>query len=105
MRKNSLPKGLVLMSEYLTDVTAVSSKGQIVLPKRIRNSLSLIPGAKLMVMSDGENILLKPIHKPDISEFRSMMKEAEQWASDVGMKNSDIDDAIKAVRKAGKTNS
>ena len=88
------------MSEYLTDVTAVSSKGQVVLPKAIRDSLSLISGAKLMVISDGENILLKPIHKPDISEFRAMMKEAERWASDVGMKESDIGDAIKAVRKA-----
>ena len=93
------------MSEYLTEVTAISSKGQIVLPKVIRNSLSLIPGAKLMVMSDGENILLKPIRKPDLSEFQAMMKEAEQWASDVGMKESDIDFAIKAVRKARKTDS
>lgn len=88
------------MSEYLTDVTAVSSKGQVVLPKAIRDSLSLISGAKLMVMSDGENILLKPIRKPDISEFRSMMEKAEQWASDVGMSEDDIDSAIKAVRKA-----
>lgn len=88
------------MSEYLTDVTAVSSKGQIVLPKAIRDSLSLISGAKLMLMCDGENILLKPIRKPDITEFRAMMKEAEQWASDVGMKKKDIDEAIKAVRKA-----
>ena len=87
------------MSEYLTDVTAISSKGQVVLPKAIRDSLSLISGAKLMVMSDGENILLKPIRKPDISEFRSMMKEAEQWASDVGMKEDDISEAIKAIRK------
>ena len=73
------------MSEYVTDVTAVSSKGQIVLPKTIRDSLSLMTGARLMVMCDGENILLKPIRKPDISEFRSMMDAAKDWASDVGM--------------------
>ena len=43
------------MSQYLTDVTAVSTKGQIVLPKSIRDSLSLVTGARLMVLCDGEN--------------------------------------------------
>ena len=91
------------MSEYVTDVTAVSSKGQIVLPKTIRDSLSLMTGARLMVMCDGENILLKPIRKPDISEFRSMMDAAKDWASDVGMKEEDIDEAIRDLRKTKKT--
>lgn len=88
------------MSEYLTDVTAVSSKGQVVLPKNIRNSLSLVSGTKLMVMCDGENILLKPIRKPDLSEFYSMMDQAEKWAAEVGMTEEDIDNAIQEVRKA-----
>lgn len=88
------------MSQYLTDVTAVSSRGQVVLPKAIRDALALIPGAKLMVLSDGENILLKPIRKPDISEFRAMMDQSAQWAADVGMKEEDIDNAIREVRKA-----
>lgn len=88
------------MSQYLTDVTAVSSRGQVVLPKAIRDALALIPGAKLMVLSDGENILLKPIRKPDISEFKSMMDQSAQWAADVVMKEEDIDTAIREVRKA-----
>ena len=86
------------MSGYLTEVTAVSSKGQVVLPKAIRDSLSLIAGAKLMVLCDGENILLKPIRKPDISEFRGMMDQAAKWAADVGMTEDDITDAIREVR-------
>ena len=90
------------MSEYVTDVTAVSSKGQIVLPKTIRDSLSLMTGARLMVMCDGENILLKPIRKPDISEFRSIMDAAKDWASDVGMKEEDIDEAIRDLRRTKK---
>ncbi len=88
------------MSQYLTEVTAVSSKGQVVLPKSIRDSLALTPGAKLMVLSDGESILLKPIRKPDLNEFRAMMDGAAQWAADVGMTANDIDEAIAEVRKA-----
>ena len=88
------------MSQYLTDVTAVSTKGQIVLPKSIRDSLSLVTGARLMVLCDGENILLKPIRKPDISEFRAMMDQAAQWADEAGMTEADISDAIQEVREA-----
>ncbi len=88
------------MSQYLSEVTAVSSKGQVVLPKSIRESLSLTPGAKLMVFSDGENILLKPIRKPDLNEFRVLMDGAAQWAADAGMTTDDINEAIAEVRKA-----
>lgn len=87
------------MSQYLSAVTAVSSKGQVVLPKSIRDSLSLAPGAKLMVLSDGENILIKPIRKPDISEFRILMDGAAQWAAEAGMTTDDINEAIAEVRK------
>ncbi len=93
------------MTQYLTDVTTVSSKGQIVLPKPIRDSLSLMSGARLMVLCDGENILLKPIRKPDISEFRAMMDQAAQWADEAGMTETDIDEAIRDVRKARRSDS
>ena len=66
----------------------------------IRDALALLPGAKLMVLSDGESILLKPIRRPDVSEFREMMDQTAQWAAEVGMKEEDIDVAIREVRKA-----
>ena len=92
------------MSQYVTEMTAISSKGQVVLPKAIRDSLSLTPGAKLMVFSDGENILLKPIRKPDLSEFHALMDGAAQWAKEAGMTEEDIADAVKNVRKAHRKN-
>ncbi len=83
----------------ISDVTALSSKGQVVLPKAIRDALALSPGSRLMVFSDGDNILLKPIKQPDISEFNMLMDKANKWAQDVGMTETDITDAIKEVRK------
>ena len=90
------------MSQYLTEITVVSSRGQVVLPKNVRDSLALVPGAKLMVLSDGESILLKPIKKPDISEFRDMMNIAAEWAREAGMTEDDITEAIATVRKRRK---
>lgn len=90
------------MSQYVSDITAVSSKGQVVLPKAIREKLQIVPGVKLMVFSDGNNILLKPIPEPDISEFRNLMDATSKWATDVGMTEEDIDSAIKTVRSRRK---
>lgn len=86
------------MTQYLTDVTSVSTKGQVVLPKSIRDSLTLQSGTKLLVVSDGQSIVLKPIEMPDISEFRNLMEAAASWADEVGMTEEDISSAITTVR-------
>lgn len=82
-------------------ITAMSTRGQIVLPKKIRTALKLDAGTQFIVFSDSENILLKPIKVPSVSEFNSLLKRAQKWAADSGMQESDIADAIKAVRKKG----
>ena len=86
------------MSQYMSDITALSSKGQVVLPKAIRECMGIDTGAKLMVISDGNSIILKPIVMPDIKEFRKMMDSASKWAKEVGMAEEDVADAIKTVR-------
>jgi AbrB family looped-hinge helix DNA binding protein len=45
-------------------VTSVSSKGQVVIPADIRESMGITIGAKLIIFTDGENLLLKPIQAP-----------------------------------------
>ncbi len=90
------------MEVPLIDYTTVSTKGQVVLPKQIREVLSLTPGSQLVVMSDGDNILMKPVKQPSLSEFSALMDAAKDWAAGVGMKESDINDAIKEVRNRKK---
>jgi AbrB family looped-hinge helix DNA binding protein len=41
------------------DVT-ISSKGQLVLPKEIRNKFRLNSGSKIKIIVDGEQIILQP---------------------------------------------
>ena len=86
------------MPQYLSEITTVSSKGQVVLPVSIRNAMNIQPGAKLMIFSDGESILLEPIIEPDTSEVRAMLDAANAWAAEVGLTEGDVEDAIKTVR-------
>jgi AbrB family looped-hinge helix DNA binding protein len=41
--------------------TTLTSKGQVTIPKQIRDSLSLKPGSKLTLdINDGRNLILRP---------------------------------------------
>ena len=80
-------------------ITAMSTKGQIVLPKKIRTALYLNAGTQFVVFSDNDNILLKPIKEPNIAEFEAVLSKFQNWAKEVGVTEADIDEAIKEVRK------
>ncbi len=79
--------------------TALSSKGQIVLPQKLRKNLSLAAGTLFVVFSDDDNILLKPVRMPSVSDFDRVLRRTRSWAKKVGMEASDISDAVKAVRR------
>lgn len=85
-----------------TATTSLSSKGQIVLPVELRKKLSLSEGAKFFIMCEDENIMLKVIQKPDEKEFFKMVDKENQWAKEVGLKESDVSEAIKKVRASHK---
>ena len=80
-------------------ITAMSTRGQIVLPKKIRSALNLDAGTQFIVFSDQGNILLKPITEPKLSDFEAVLKKANRWASETGLQESDINRAVKAVRR------
>ncbi len=85
-----------------TSTTSLSSKGQIVLPADLRKKLSLREGRRFFIFSEGSNIMLKPIQEPDEQEFFQLLEKEREWASKVGLTESDIADAIKAVRASHK---
>ena len=80
-------------------ITAMSTKGQIVLPKKIRTALNLNAGTQFVVFSDNDNILLKPLKEANIAEFEAVLSKFQNWAKEVGVTEADIDEAIKEVRK------
>ena len=53
-----------------------------------------------MIITDGKNISHNTNTDSNLSEYDSLMEESKKWAEEVGMKQSDIDDAVKSVRKS-----
>jgi antitoxin PrlF len=80
-------------------ITSVSSKGQIVVPMDIRKEMNLAEGTKLMILTDGTNLLLKPVQEPKMETFRSLVKASRTYAKKVGLKKSDVAKAIKKARQ------
>ena len=80
------------------EVTTISSKGQVVIPADIRQEMGLSSGAKLMVLTDGDNLLLKPLQKPKLQAFQALLRRSRQYAKEVGLKKSDIPKLLKKVR-------
>ena len=79
--------------------TKLSSRGQVVIPEEIRSRLGLETGAQFVVIGEGDVVILKAIHPPDMSEFDSLVQRARRAARKAGLKRSDVADAIERVRR------
>lgn len=79
--------------------TKLSSKGQVVIPEEIRNRLGLKPGARFVVLGEGDVVILKVIHSPDMADFDDFVARARKAARDAGLTEADVDETIKQVRR------
>ena len=81
--------------EEIEDVTKVSSKGQVVIPKEIRERLGILPGEKIIVMTRNDEIVLKKARRLSLEELsekiagaaeknkidvEKLIEEAVKWA-------------------------
>ena len=80
------------------EITSVSTKGQVIIPATTRHELGLQAGSKLMVLTDGTNILMKPISPPKKEVFQTLLDKSRKLAESMDMKESDINAIIKQVR-------
>ncbi|MBW2038243.1 MAG: AbrB/MazE/SpoVT family DNA-binding domain-containing protein [Deltaproteobacteria bacterium] len=80
--------------------TKMSSRGQVVIPEKIRKRLGLKPGSQFVVVGEKGTVILKAISPPSMEEFDELIAEARKQARLAGMKRSDIGAAIAKAREA-----
>lgn len=84
------------------EVTSVSAKGQVVIPGAIRATLGIRSGTKLAVITDGENVLMKPLESPKLEAFQGLVAESRAYARRAGLKPADVPKAIRKARNASR---
>jgi len=87
----------------LFHVTSISSKGQVVIPNDIRQKMGIDIGTKMIILTDGENLLLKPIKAPQFETFKALIKESRKIATKANLKKTDIENFIKKVRNESRS--
>ncbi|MDO8508502.1 MAG: AbrB/MazE/SpoVT family DNA-binding domain-containing protein [Nanoarchaeota archaeon] len=83
----------------MIDVITISSKGQIVIPKKIREEAGLAEQDKLVVVSDKDQIILKKVSKEKAKKkLLELIDEIGKRFKDSGITEEDIQKEIEAVR-------
>ena len=82
--------------------TKMSSKGQVVIPEKIRIAMGLKEGTQFVIIGQGNTVILKLIEFPPMEQFKSLIARARKAARQAGLKQSDIAAIIKKVRGSHK---
>lgn len=81
-----------------TDTTRMSTKGQVVIPENIRDSLGLTNGTQFVVIAHGDTVLLKKIGRPSKEDIRRLFAESHRFAKNRGFTKASLSRAIRESR-------
>ena len=81
------------------DVTRLSSKGQVVIPRKIRDALGLSVGETFLVMAEDDTFIFKRMAAPRPEEFRELAARSRKAARKAGLRKQDVEKAIRRARK------
>lgn len=85
------------MSE--TDLVKVSPRGQVVIPKDLRDLLGLKGGDRLLARADGDVIMLKKVEIPELQEgWERIFRQSEKLAKEKGIGEVDVERIIHSRR-------
>ena len=85
------------MGEVAT--TRMSSKGQVVIPEKLRNKLGLKEGSQFVVVGENDTVILKVLTPPSIEQFDDLILAARKNARLAGLRRSDISAAVDRARR------
>ncbi len=78
--------------------TRMSTRGQVVIPENVRRELGLSPGTALVVLGEGDVVILRAISPPSLGDFDRQIAAARREAKRHGLRQPDIQAAVAKVR-------
>lgn len=83
-------------------MTKMSSKGQVVIPQNLRNSLNINEGSMFAVFGSDDAIVLKKITIPErkklMADLERIAKEGRKRADELGLKESETSKRVHNLR-------
>ncbi len=91
----------------MVETIRMSSKGQIVIPKEIRNEIRADDGTVFAVISGGnDSVILKKVETPSkkdlIEELERIAKEGRKRAEKLSIKEKDVPALVEKLRSSKK---
>ncbi len=84
----------------MAEVVSVSSKGQIVIPKEIREAMGIMKGEKFIIVSDRDAILLKRLKDGDLKKrMHKLLDYFSDKFEETGITKDDIEKEIAQARR------
>lgn len=84
----------------MEDLVKMSPKGQLVVPKEIRDKEKFKPSDRFIAVGVKNGILFKKINMPNVKiEFESLSREISKQFRRDNIKKSDVDEAVKWARQ------
>jgi len=83
----------------LLSLSKVSSKGQIVIPKTIREKMGIIEGDRVLMYATGDIIVLRKVRERE-NVLSIMSASIRKKIMEKGVRAEDLEEAIASVRKA-----
>lgn len=78
--------------------TKLSSRGQVVIPEKLRKELGLKPGDAFAVTRVDDKLLFEKVEPMSVEEFDELLADIRREARKAGFKKKDLEDIIKQVR-------
>ncbi len=83
----------------MAQTTTVSSKGWVVIPKKLREAYNLTPGAKVQIVDYGESLRIIPVPEDPIEAAFGMLKEYPERYSGRSLTQELIDEHRREVEQ------
>ncbi len=84
----------------MVEIITVSSKGQVVIPKEVRDVMGIEKLDKFILVHDKESILLKRIKEDDFKKkIKKLLDQTAKEFKKHGITKKDIQQEIAAVRR------
>jgi len=83
------------------EITVMGERGQVVIPKEVRQRLKLAPKTKFLVVAHDDTVMLKKLAIPKIrEEFEKLVEKINKRIAEHGeLTEKEIAEEIRALRK------